>query len=517
MNEKLSNWYEGKNGFIFSLCTSAILKTIIALFNKPFNSDGVLYISAAQYFATGHFKDGLQLFPMPLYSLIITAVHFIVPNWEIAAKLISITSMVLATIPLYLLTTELFNRKAAFWACLAFAVSPLPNDWAVDVIRGPIFVFFVLWAVYFAQNAIVSKRPIFFFLTALFSCFSFFLRIEGVIIISFFFFFTMCLILIKRGERASLLKGLLTWMAFLVILAGISFLLMRMTGVSFNRFDEIAEKTGNMLKMGFLDNYHLISDQLKDMEKLSPFPYLRRNLAETARHFMWLIYLVGLLQIFVKVLFPLFIIPLFWAYRHIFERRQAFVFALVCFYLLMMYYTLIDRDFMPKRFLFAPVSLAYPWVGLGMERMFNRLKSFSMPKVYFAVFIAIFFVSPVFKCVYSVAKADNVLRKSGEWLAANEMFHDAKLLTNDSRAPFFAGIKIDKYFKYNSGEKDKYNFASMEKFALEKQVDILVIKVSSKGTELLNNILYYKKLKKFVGKSRDVYIYCSPAFCDHGR
>jgi len=516
MFEKFSNWYEGKNGFIFTLCISAALKTIVALFNKPFNSDGVLYISAAQHFATGHFKDGLELFPMPLYSLIITVVHFLVPNWEVAAKLISISSVVLATIPLYLLTTELFNRKAAFWACLAFAISPLPNDWAVDVVRGPIFVFFVLWAVYFAQNAIVSKRPIFFFLTALFSCFSLFLRIEGVIIIPFFFFFTMCLILIKRGERASLLKGLLTWMAFLVILAGISFLVMNMSGVSFNRFDEVAEKTGNMLKMGFLDNYHLIYDQLKDMEKLSPFPYQRQNLAETARHFMWVIYLLGLLQIFVKVLFPLFIIPLFWAYRHPFERRQVFIFALVCFYLLMIYYTLIDRDFMQRRFLFAPVSLAYPWVGLGMERMFDRLKSSSMPKVYFAVFIAIFFVSPVFKCVNSVAKADNVLRKSGKWLAANEMFHDAKLLTNDIRSPFFAGIKIDKYFIY-SDIKDKYNFAAMEKFALEKQADILVIKVSSKETELLDNILYYKKLKKFAGKRRDVYIYCSPAFCDYGR
>ena len=194
----------------------------------------------------------------------------------------------------------------------------------------------------------------------------------------------------------------------------------------------------------------------------------------------------------------------------------VFRFQVVCFYLLMMYYTLIDRDFMQGRFLFAPVSLAYPWVGLGMERMFNYLKSSSMPKVYFAIFIVIFFMSPVFKCVYSVAKADNVLRKSGKWLAANEMFHDAKLLTNDIRSPFFAGIKIDKYFKY-SGEKDKYNFASMEKFALEKKVDILVIKVSSKETELLDNISYYKKLKKFAGKSRDVYIYCSPAFCGHGR
>jgi len=516
MFEKFSKWYEGKNGFIFTFCTSAALKTILVLFNKPFSSDGVIYISAAQHFALGHFRDGLKLYAMPLYSLIITAAHYLVPNWEVAAKLISITSVVLATIPLYLLTTELFNRKAAFWACLAFAISPLPNDWAVDVVRGPIFVFFVLWAVYFAQNAVASKRPIFFFLTALFSCVSLFLRIEGVIIIPFFFFSTMCLILIKRGERVPLFKGLLTWMTFLVILSGICFMVKSMSGVSFDRFHEVAEKTENILKVGFLDNYLLIYDQLEDMEKISPFPYQRQNLAEIARHFMLVIYLFGLLQIFVKVLFPLFIIPLFWAYKHPLERRQVFVFALVCCYLLMIYYTLIERDFLQRRFLFTPVSLAYPWVGLGLERMFNRLKCSSMPKVYFAVFIAIFFMSPVFKCVHSVAKADNVLRKSGKWLAANEMFHDAKWLTNDVRASFFAGIKIDKYFKY-SNKKDKFNFAAMEKFALEKQVDILVVKVSVKKTELLNDILYYKKIKKFSGKRRDVYIYCSPAFCDYGR
>ena len=143
--------------------------------------------------------------------------------------------------------------------------------------------------------------------------------------------------------------------------------------------------------------------------------------------------------------------------------------------------------------------LHIPGLDWEWKECFNRLKSSSMPKVYFAVFIAIFFMSPVLKCVYSVAKADNVLRKSGNWLAANEMFHDAKLLTNDIRVPFFAGIKIDKYFIY-SDIKDKYNFASMEKFALEKQADLLVVKVSSKETELLNNILYYKKLKKFVEK-----------------
>ena len=512
MLKNFSKKYDSKNGLIITLCISAVFKISLLLFNKPFNTDGVLYISAAQYFASGNFSDGLALFPMPLYSLMITSVHFFVPNWEIAAKLISFTSMVLATIPLYFLTIHLFSRRAAFWACLAFAVSPLPNDWALDVIRGPVFVFFVLWTVYFAQNAIESKKPIFFFLTALFSCVSFLLRIEGAILILFFFFFIMWLILIKKKERPPLFKGLFTWMIFLLIFASICFLATRMSGADFTRFDTLAEKTEKTLQMNFLDNYHLIYDQLKDMEKISPFPYGRQNFAEIARHFMPVIYLLGLLQVFIKVLFPFFIIPLFWAYRHPLKERQAFVLVLICFYLLIIYFTLIDRDFMQRRFLFAPAALAYPWIGLGLERMFNRLTRSSRPKIYFTVFLAFFIVSPVFKSVHSVVKADNVLRKSGQWMATNGILTKTKIITNDARAPFFAGIKIDEYLIYKN-KTDKYDFAAMEKFALEKQVDILFIKVPRKRSASLNQISYYKIIKKFTGKDRNIYIYCSPALC----
>ena len=505
--------YDGENGLILTLCISAAFKILLLLFNKPFNTDGVLYISAAQCFASGHFMDALALFPMPLYSLLIASVHFFIPNWELAAKFISITSVALATIPLYFLTNELFfNRRVAFWACLAFAVSPLPNDWAVDVVRGPIFVFFVLWTVYFAQNAVVSKRPVFFFLTALFSCVSLLLRIEGVILIPFFFFFTMCLMLKKGEEKRPLIKGLLIWMVLLTIFAGICFWITSMSGTPFNRFDEVTKKTENILELNFVDNYRLIYNQLKDMEKISPFPYQRQNFAEIARHFMPVIYLFGLLQIFVKVLFPFFLIPLFLARKHPLERRQMVVLALICFYLLVLYLTFISRDFMQRRFLFAPVSLAYPWVGLGLERIFSRLRSSLLPKVYFVIFLAVFVLSPVFNCVYSVAMTDNVLRKSGQWMASNVMLTKTKIITNDARAPFFAGMKRDEYLIYKN-KTDKYNFSVLEKFALKKQVDTLFIKVPRKKSASLNQILYYKQIKKFTGKSRNVYIYCSPALC----
>ncbi len=163
-----SKWTERKEALYFLLCFSALLKLSITLSNNVINSDGILYIAAAQEFATGHFSEGLALFPLPLYPYLLSVIHNFVPNWIIAARFISITTLVLAVIPLYLLTNDLFNRKAAFWGSLAFSLAPVPNGWAMDVIRGPAFVFVFAWAVYFAQRTIQSSRLLYFLMAVFF-------------------------------------------------------------------------------------------------------------------------------------------------------------------------------------------------------------------------------------------------------------------------------------------------------------------------------------------------------------
>ena len=166
--KKVTEWSEDKRGLFFIIFISAALKLLIfwALSDTPINSDGVLYISAAQQFAEGNFKEGLSLYPMPLYPVLIAIVHFIIPNYVMAARLISYTSLVLMVIPLYHLINHLFGRGAAFWGCFAFVLAPIPNGWVVDVIRGPSFVFVLAWAVYFALQAVCSEGIKYFFIAA---------------------------------------------------------------------------------------------------------------------------------------------------------------------------------------------------------------------------------------------------------------------------------------------------------------------------------------------------------------
>ncbi len=513
MLEYFTKLHDTANALILVVCISAALKIGLLLFNVPFNSDGVLYITAAQHFAAGNFAEALSVYPMPLYPLMIAGFHFLVPDWEIAGKLTSLACQILALIPLYFLTARLFSRKAAFWASLAFAVAPLPNDWAVDVIRSPAFVFSVLLAVYYAQKAIDLKKPVLFFLSALFSYCSFLFRVEGAIVVLFCSLYFVYRILVQGEERISLLKGFTAWLGVTVMVAGICFLAVHIDGQRLNRLDEVAVKAAHILKLDFLDNYHIIYEQLDDLGKRHPHLDRRQNLAEVTRHFMFLVYLLGEAQIFIKVLFPLFIVPFIVGLRRSrdFDTSRSFLFFLLCFYLTVMYVLYIDRNYLQRRFLFAPAALAFPWVGLGLERMYARLLGASRPKLYLAVFVIVFFISPAFKAVHSSATTDNVLRRAGNWVKQNELVHDARYFVNDLRAPFFAGIKTGNYVQIN--EKNKYNFKAIERFAIKQELDILFLKVPKRLDTSVPDISRYKRLKKFTGKERNVYIYCAPALC----
>ncbi|MBW2329861.1 MAG: glycosyltransferase family 39 protein [Deltaproteobacteria bacterium] len=523
MLRNVSKWSESKRGLFFVLCLSAVIKVSIALSNKVINPDGILYISAAQQFALGNFREGLALYPMPFYPLVIAFVHYFVPHWVAAARLISITSLVLALIPLYLLANDLFDRKVAFWGCLTFALAPLANYWAMEVIRGPSFVFLFAWAVYFAQRAIRSTRLVFFFMAVFFSWFSFLFRIEGVILIPVYLLFFICLGVWKPQERGPLLKGILVWIAFPLLLFLIFFVALGPEGVSLNRLDQVMGELRDLLHLGFLDNYYRIYEKLKTLESSSPFSGLHQNFAAIARHYIPIIYLFGLLQTLIKVLFPFFVIPLFWGFRHSLRQTRVFVLGLVIFYLLMVYYTLIVRDNVSTRFLFAPAFLLYPWIGVGMERMFAFLKRSSRPTFLATVFVIVFLVSPVCKCVSVLAKQDKVISMAGEWLAKTSEFHKAKMIATDARFLFYAGREIygggegsSEYVSSQRGDiwhmNESHDYVGMEQFALAKQMDLIIVRVSVKRKNLIPELEYYKKVKEFTGKKNIAIIYCSPEF-----
>lgn len=513
--ENLSKWTESKNGLLYIICISLILKAFLFASDSMVNNDGLLYITAAQDFAAGHFKEGLSVFPMPFYSLLIAIVHFLIPDWAAAARVVSATFIVFTLVPLYLLTKELFDRNAAFWACLAYAIAPVPNGWADAVIRDPGFIFCIAWAVYFAVRSIETTRITYFIMAALFSFVSILFRIEGIIPVIFFPMFFLVLSFIKGQERFSLIKGSLLFLVIPILLVIVYFVCGFNGPVSFNRSGYIYAEFRKVLNLEFLNNYYALSEQLKFLIQFSPFPGFRNNFAEIANHYIPVVYFLGFIETFIVVLFPLFIVPLFFSFKAPIKVNHVFVLSLLLVFILLAYYFLVKMDFLTSRYLSIPVLLTYPLVGAGMHRFFEYLSA-KLSKKVFTAFFLIFFILPVYQCVEQEWKEDNSLIAAAKWIQNNPDTIKLRIITEDKRFLFYAGRKHKVGDAFSGTSSDAFysldiqggNYNELEQVAMHKKFDLVLLRISSKKEA--PQFKYFKKIKEFKGRKNVSYVFSSP-------
>lgn len=497
-------WSTTQRDLLFLLLFSAILKTTMALLMPAINHDGPLYIAAAQKIASGSLKEGIRSFHMPSYPLLIVFAHYIVPNWVVAAHLVSLFTSVFTIIPLYLLTRNSFGRESAVGACVVFTFIPLSNHLSVEVIKDPSFLFFFAWAVYFAQLAIESKKPTYFFLASLFSLFSILFRLEGIIIFIAYVPFLLFLVLRTSEHRIPLLKGMLVYLGFPMLIVAISVLILRAGWSSAFRFGTVIQMVQDFINLKFLSNYMAIYKKLEVFETTLPQQGTVKNFAEIAREYLFFIYLLGSLESFVKALFPLYLIPLGWGLWHSRMRKCSFVLFLAVSYFLMLYFLHLKLDSIRERFFLTLVFLLSPWVGVGLERLFDFIKRSSKPRILTAVCVLLLGILPIYKSVEVAWKQDNVFVKAGEWIGKVPEFQKATIISNDRRIAFYAGRQD--YYDYHGG----YDNLTMEKFASAKGVDILIIKRSKRKRDKRVQLKLYREVKEFAGVKDIIYIYCSP-------
>ena len=515
MFEKVSKWSESKNGLLYIICISLTLKAFLFMSDSVVNKDGLLYIAAAQKLITWHFKEGFSIYPMPFYPFLIGIVHFLIPDWVAAARILSVTFIILTLIPLYLLSKELFDRKAAFWACLAFTIAPVPNGWADGVIRDPGFIFCMAWAVFFALRGIKYQRIIFFAAAALFSWVSILFRLEGIIFILFFPLYLVVFCFRRENNKIRLLKGVFLWILFPLAISAVLIAALGYDGIiSFNRSSDIITQVQRSLRFGFLDNYHLLSEQLINLEKYSPYPGGQQNFAATARHYIPIIYLFGLLETFIVVLFPLFVVPLFWGFKDSMQKNRIFVLSVIFTFMFMIYYFLINMDFIQKRFLSIPALLLYPWIGAGMQRFFEYLSGKFSKKVFTAV-IMLFLILPVYQCVEQEWKEDRSIMAAAKWIEKEANPEKFKIITPDARFLYYAGREFWLQDGYSVTYGDKVYHLSeidtlygLEHIAIKQKMDLIVLKISAKKEP--PEFKDFKRIKEFKGRKDISYIYSSP-------
>ncbi len=487
-----------------SLLVKLILLSI--LHQDAINMDGILYINAARQYAAGNMAAGLAIYPMPAYPMLIALTHTIIPNWIIAGYFISVISMVLATIPLYQLTKNMFGMKEAFWASLIFALLPKMNAWALYVSRDPLFLLISAWFVYVGLKSSRKTDLFLFGTTFVLAWISILIRIEGLI---FIFFYAG--VLLYRAVTATDHKGryylkLLIWVGIPLGIGLTTLGFMGFHDIGVNRFDQVYLWSVSLFNGDFLNRYFQIYHFFSEAEKHPPFSGWHYNFAALSRHYLLAIYMMGLMEILLKLIFPLSCIPLYIALKERFTAQGKFILWLCFLFIGVVYCSILTRDFVATRFLMMPAFLLLPWVGAGTNKLW--IKGTGAPhKTLTLIIVFSLILAPAVKTLSLIGLNDNTIPCAVKWLAENNSTENMHIVTNDKKVPFYAGMETENKPNWNIQVYENNDLKALQTFAMDQKATIIILKRRFKKDHDMPGFDFYEKIATFVNGAKDTSIY----------
>jgi hypothetical protein len=487
-----------------SLCVKLILLSI--LHQDAINMDGILYINAARQYAAGNMAAGLAIYPMPAYPMLIALTHTIIPNWIMAGYLISVISMVLATIPLYHLTKTMFGMKEAFWAALIFALLPKMNAWALYVSRDPLFLLISAWFVYTGLKSSRKTDLFSFGTTFVLAWISILIRIEGLI---FIFFYAG--VLLYRAVTATEHKGryylkLLIWLGIPLGVGLITLGFMDLHDIRVNRFDHVYIWVISLFNGNFLNGYFQIYQFFSEAEKHPPFSGWHYNFAALSRHYLLIIYMMGLMEILLKLIFPLSFIPLYIALKERFTAQGKFILWLCLPFIGVVYFSILARDFVATRFLMMPAFLLLPWVGAGTNKLWMK-ETGSPHKTLTLIIVFSLILAPAVKTFSLIGINDNTIPCAIKWLSKNSPTENMHMVTNDKKFTFYASMETENKPNWNIQFSDNKDLKAIETLAMDQKAPLIILKRGFKKNHELPGFNSYEKIATFVSGAKDTSIY----------
>jgi hypothetical protein len=496
------------------LMFSALLMGAIFIvrMNADLNYDGQIYIAAAMKFDRGMYREGLAIYRMPAYPFLVSLVHIIIPNWVMAGRLISLFSMTLTVIPLYLIAKDLFNSRAAFWSCIAFILLPETLRHSNSVLRDPAYFLFFMSAVYFVQKALQSKKPKHFFGSVLFAMGSTLFRIEGLIFFPVCFCVFVGLAFIKAKERKQYIWITFAWgITLIFLLFGISLASSSSAYEFFNRYSDWAAYYQNFRELSFLENYNRIANQLQQIYDTSALRDIGHHVAKTASALMPFIFFVGLLQILLAVLLTSNVAPLIWGLSQTnFNERHVLQLLLIGGLLVLAYGSFIRTEIILKRYLLMPGILLTPWIGFGIDRILKYVQKFSASKLIAGCIVLAFFVIPATGFDHLLKTHDDLAAQAGDYIATHDQLRRMKIVFNDQIVKFYTDMQSENQSGPNTllhlmpSDKD---FSKLLRYAQDNNADVIVIQDHSDGSDAANKFSGYKEIKEFIYKKKFIRIY----------
>ncbi len=420
---------------------SLLLKLGFVLQGAVVNPDAATYIAAAEKYSQGLFSEGLKYYRMPFYPLLLASVHTLVSDWIVAGRILTVVPLWLTLLPLYILTKRLFSHQSALWTALLFAVVPTFNTSSIEIKRDPLFLLFTITAlmflVLFFHHHHHRKRDMVWF--ALLAVLATLTRIEGVLLPIVALVAAPICGWVKGGWRlvARTVIGLIAvpLIMMMVLLWGLEAMGLHTS----SRLTEVTSWITRLANLKLFAGYQKLMVSLKEFQQTMPQADLHNNLIEITRHYAPLIYLIGLLEMLIKGIFPASLIALWglrWRKREqVISERRVLVLMWLGFILLNILFN-VAHNFTTARYLWIPMVLTLPWVGEGMRLWWQRYETKKMVAL---LAVGIVCLTPLSKSLAVAAHdQDTTLVEAGHWLQQYDPQQQSKVLYNDRRLPLYA-------------------------------------------------------------------------------
>jgi hypothetical protein len=498
---------------LLSFATLLMGALFILRLKADLNYDGEIYIAAATKFAGGMFREGVSVYPMPVYPLLIALTHAMLPDWVLAGRLISLISMILLVIPMYLLTKDLFSRRAAFWSCGVFILLPETLVQSNSVLRDPLFCLLFMTATYFAHKALQSKEINDLLWLALFASLSTFFRLEGLIFFPICFCAFTGLAAFKADERKHYIRFTVTWVVIWLLLITSFFFSASALGLEkINRFNEWEFFYSGFKNLSLFENYHRITEQLIQIRDSSTQRDVGQHVAEVLRTLMPLIYVLGLLQMLSATILPLNFVILVWGITQAdYNAKHLLVMALAAGLMLLAGAYFVRMEIILKRYLIMPGLLLIPWIGFGIDRFFFTIvQRLPLKRWAGGCIVILVFALPATGFNHFFINKDDLASRTGIWIANHAEFNSSKIVFNDQIVKFHTDMEREKQGLGNTMlylfpiDKD---FSRLERYAKDNHVDMIVFQNRVDEHNAEGESAAYKKIKEFSYKNKIIKIY----------
>jgi 4-amino-4-deoxy-L-arabinose transferase-like glycosyltransferase len=346
---------------ILIILLGATLRLYMALNAVTICTDSVAYMTSAEMFSQGLFREGIDSVYPPLYAFFIAFASLFFGDIEVSARMVSFVFATLAIPVSFCIGRRLYGDKIGLLAALFAALHQYMIRYSGEVLAEGVYYFVVSMAVLLALGAIFERSRLQMFLAGLFCALGYITKPEAIafmpIISAWIIFYRFGDIKNDWRERGILLA--LGWSVFILMAIPYLYLIQQDVGaielsgkVSLkNIFKRIVQMPTNVVILGKF---------LKAFPEAVSMPFL-----------------------------VLFVLGVFKRWKEGFNSKDLFLVSIPCFFWLLYLGVYPEKRYFVKQM---PIALVFS--ALGFMFIYDQLKSRVSSKVgvvvpYFAAFLVV--------------------------------------------------------------------------------------------------------------------------------